>query len=123
MKISEALSLIDDLKHNTYSDSDKIRWLSELDGRIKEDIVDTHEDAELVSFTGYDVDTDRSTELIAKAPHDDIYIKYLEAKIDYANGEYGKYNNSIAMFNSEYSGFRRYYNRTHMPLGKSFHFF
>ena len=123
MKISEALSLIDDLKHNTYSDADKIRWLSELDGRIKEDIVDTHEDAELVSFTGYDVDTDRSTELIAKAPHDDIYIKYLEAKIDYANGESGKYNNSIIAFNDVYSAFRNYYNRKHMPLETSLKFF
>ena len=63
------------------------------------------------------------TELLVPAPYDDIYIRYLEMQIDYANGEYGKYNNSKVMYNETYTVFKRYYNRTHMPKGSKFKFF
>ena len=60
------------------------------------------------------------TELLVSTPHDDIYIRWLEAQIDYANGEYGKYQNAMAMFNAAYSNYERYYNRNHMPKGTKF---
>jgi hypothetical protein len=47
----------------------------------------------------------------------------LEAQIDYANNEYDKYNNSITVYNATYANFERYYNRTHMPLGKKIRYF
>ena len=69
-----------------------------------------------IIFDGYDADDDpRTIELIVKAPYDDIYIYWLEAQIDYFNGETAKYNNSIATFNSAYSDFSAAYNREHMP--------
>ncbi|MBQ2614772.1 MAG: collagen-like protein, partial [Clostridia bacterium] len=37
-------------------------------------------------------------------------------KIDGENGETQRYNNSAAMFNSYMMEFRKYYNKTHMPL-------
>ena len=51
---------------------------------------------------------------------EDIYIRWLEAQIDYANGEYGKYNNSITMYNTAYSAYEKYYNREHKPIQKNF---
>ena len=123
MTIIEAINRIDSLKPNNYTHEDKISWLSTLDGIIKKQIVDTHEGAESVTFNGYDVDTALDTVLLVPAPYDDIYIKWLEAQIDYVNGETKKFNNSIVMYNTAYSEYERYYNRTNMPKGKSFKFF
>jgi hypothetical protein len=123
MTIIEAINKIDSLKPNTYSQPDKIKWLSNLEGVIKTEIIDTHEGAENVNFAGYDVDTPLDTIMIVPAPYDDIYIKWLEAQIDYANGEITRYSNSMIMYNTAYNAFNRYYNRTHMPKGKSIKFF
>lgn len=123
MTISEAINRTDAVKPNAYDEPRKILWLSELDGMIKADIIDTHEGGENVSFTGYDIDTDVTTELLAPAPYDVLYLRYLEMKIDYSNGEYGKYNNSMVMFNAAYSAFENYYNREHTPISKGSRFY
>ena len=120
MTIMDAIYRIDGLKPNSYSQPEKIKWLSSLDGIIKSD---THEDGEDVVFSGYSENADLNTVLLVPAPYDDIYLRWLESQIDYTNGEYGKYNNSIAMFNTAYAAFKNYYNRTHMPIGKKFKFF
>ena len=122
MKIIEAINRIDSLKHNTYTESDKVEWLSRLDAMVKKHIIDTHEGDE-VTFTGYDDLTDLQTELLIPAPYDEVYLRWMEAQIDYHNGEYEKYNNAMDMFNTAYEGYQNYYNRTHMPKGKKFKFF
>jgi hypothetical protein len=122
MTIIEAINLIDSLKPNTYSIPDKVRWLSNLDWMIKTEIIDTHEGAEEKTFGGYTEETPFDTPLLVSAPHEDVYIKWLETQIDYVNGEYGRYNNSMTAFNSAYSTFSNYYNRTHMPKGTEFKF-
>ena len=121
MKIIEAINRIDSLKHNTYTQSDKIAWLSELDHMVKLEVIDTHEGE--VTFTGYDDNTDTETELLMPAPFDKAYLLWLEAQIDYYNGEYDKYNNAMDMFHTAYQGYQNYYNRTHMPKGRKFKFF
>ena len=123
MTIIEAIHKIDDLKHNTYSQGDKVKWLSRLDSMVKRHVIDTHEGGEGVNFTGYDDSTDKDTELLIPEPYDEAYLRWLEAQIDYSNGEYAKYNNSIEMFNTAWNGFQNWYNRTHMPKGQSMKFF
>ena len=123
MTIIEAIHRINTVKPNGYDQALKIKWLSTLDGIIKKEIIDTHEGGENVVFNGYTEDSNLLTELLVPAPYDDIYIRYLEMQIDYANGEYGKYNNSKAMYNETYTAFKKFYNRTHMPKGKKFKFF
>ena len=122
MTIIEKITEVDVLHPNGFDQNNKIAWLSNLDGRIKEEIIDTHEGGDGVIFKGYTPD-DTNTELIVPAPYDELYRYWLEAQIDYANGEYTKYNNSMAMFNTAYSAYERYYNRTHMPKGKSIKLF
>ena len=46
MKISEAINQLDELKHNTYTQSNKVQWLSRLDAMVKKQIIDTHEGGE-----------------------------------------------------------------------------
>ena len=118
MTIMEALYRIDEVKPNSCSQAEKIKWLSSLDGVIKSEIIDTHEGGENIIFNGYTEDSELATVLIVPAPYDDVYLRWLETRIDYTNGEYGKYNNSLTAYNDAYSQFERYYNTMHMPLSK-----
>ena len=103
MTIIEAINRLDTLKFNTYTQDDKVAWLSRADAMVKKLIIDTHEGAEDVNFTGYD---------------DEVYLRWMEAQIDYHNGEYDKYNNAIIMYNTAFEAYQNYYNRTHMPVQK-----
>lgn len=123
MTIMDALYRIDELKPNSYSQTEKIKWLSSLDGVIKSEIIDTHEGGEDKVFSGYDENSDLNTKLLVEAPYDDIYLRWLEAQIDYNNGELNKYNNSSVAYNDAYDLYQKHYNRTHMPKGKKFKFF
>lgn len=118
MKIVEAINKIDSLMHNTYNQVDKVAWLSELDSDVKRLIIDTHEGAEAVTFTGYDGSTDLQTELLIPSPFDSVYLRWLEAQIHYHNGEYDRYNNAIIMYNTAFDAFAAYYNRTHRPVSQ-----
>lgn len=123
MTIAEVISKVDALKPNTYTQKDKIDWLSNLDARIKSQIIDAHECKDHIFFYGYD-ENDMDTELLACAPYDEMYLRWLEAMIDYHNSEDDRYNNAIMLFNNAYEGYKKHYTRTHMPLsrGKQFIF-
>lgn len=116
MKIIEAINRLDNLKHNTYTQSDKLEWLSRLDGMVKTHIIDSHEGAENVSFAGYTDATPLDTVLLVPAPYDDIYLRWMEAQIDYHNGEYDKYNNAIIMFNTAFNDYQQHYNSKYRPV-------
>lgn len=120
MTIMGAINHIDTVKPNGYSQDEKVRWLSILDGIIKSDIIDTHEGGDSVLFKGYDENTALTQALLIPHPYDDVYIKWLESQIDYANGEYDKYNNSITTYNAAYTAYAKNYNRTHKPVAKKF---
>ena len=66
---------------------------------------------------------DKNFLLLAPPPYDQMYISWLESRINYANAEYGRYNNAIAIFQSEYEAYRNWYNRNHLPIGSSFSYF
>ena len=122
MKLIEAITKIDKLKHNTYDKEEKLAWLSELDGIVKQKIIDTHEGGSQMIFTGYDIDTPDDTQLLVPAPYDGLYLHWLESKIDYYNGEYSRYNNAMMLFNTGYGSYAEDYHRTHKPLCGGTHF-
>lgn len=123
MTIQEAISIVASTKPHSYTDDAIVGWLSTLDGIIKSEIIDTHEGGDDIVFEGYTPEDDKNTALLVPAPFDDIYIRLLEARIDYANGELGKYNNSLTAYNDAYDLYARHYNRKHMPKGKKFKYF
>lgn len=122
MKVREAIDRIDSLKHNTYTNCEKVDWLNRLDGMIKREIIDTHEGGEFVPFEGYS-ENDMEAELLIGSPYDEMYIRFMEAQIDYYNGEIGRYNNSMMMYQAAYDAYQRFYNRVHMPLGQKLKYF
>ena len=74
MTIDEAVAQCDRVKPNQYPKSEKIRWLSQLDGTIQKEILDYYEAGE---FAGYGEDTPGETELLAPEPYTGIYEAYL----------------------------------------------
>ena len=48
-------------------------------------------------------------ELLVPAPHDKLYYTYLQAMIDYYNGEYDRYSNAITLWNSFYDEYKKWY--------------
>lgn len=121
MTLRDAINRIDGLKHNTYATAEKVAWLSLLDGIVKSQIIDTHEGGEDTKFSGY-TESDMEKKLLIPAPYDEVYIRWLEAQIDYYNGEIARYNNSMMMYQTAYDSYQRYYNRNYMPKGQIFTF-
>ena len=57
-------------------------------------------------------------QLLAEPPHCKIYPEYIMARIDYANGEYDKYQNTMQMFNAFWGEFSRWFARTYRPADR-----
>ncbi len=119
MKLTEAITRIDEMKYNTYPREEKIAWLSELDGMVNAHILNPGDTN--VSFAPYDSVADGQKELLAPAPFDNMYLYWLEAKIDYYNGEYTRYNNAINLFNTTFRAYGDACNRNRkLPPAKGF---
>lgn len=102
MTIADALASIRHLKPNHYDDAMLVRWLSELDGKVWEDVL---------SKTGatkpalpYEP-AKATTALLIAFPHEDVYLKYLGMMIDYHNSEFDSFNNGLRMFHTQYQTF------------------
>jgi len=116
MTIEKVIEDCDRLKPNQYVADEKIGWLSDLDGMIKRELIDTHEGGSLILYSPYNASTALSTVLLVPNPYSDMYIKYLFAQIDFNNAEFTRYNNDMMMYNAAYTTYAQYYNRTNMPL-------
>lgn len=54
-------------------------------------------------------------ELLMPSAHEDIYVKYLAAQIDYYNGESALYANDQVIFEDAWARARAWYIRNHEP--------
>ena len=117
MTIKDCIDIVDNLKPNQYTIKEKVMWLSFLEEIIINDVLKTHEgyDGRYDNFEGYSEDR-LAIPLIVPSPYDRLYPAFLKMKIDEENGETTRYNNSMVMFNSYLTEFRKHYNKTHMPL-------
>lgn len=118
MTIQAAIDLIDSLKPNMFSDQQQVAWLSDLDGMIWREIIQTHEGAPETPFTGYDQDTQPDTALLAPAPYSDVYKHYLASRMDIANRDNNEYAKDMALFATAWQTLCDYWNRTYMPISK-----
>ena len=120
MKAMDIIDRVDMLEPNDYSPEQKLHWLSTLDGKIFHEVIETHEDADTDVLPEY---VNGDEELIVAAPYgEDIYYYYLQAMIAAENSETQRYNKRMTMFNSAYTEWTNYYNRTHKPKRAGTHF-
>lgn len=111
--IQEVIDLVDELKPNAISQEVKTEWLQQLETDLRTKVIDTHSSPPDLS----------EDSLCVAQPYQDIYRWYLEAMIDDAHGEVGKYNNSSAKYNAARLDWENHYNRTHgSATGRRRHF-
>lgn len=117
MTIQEVIDRVQQEKPNTFSVEDMISWISEIEGKIVNEVLRSHEmyDRQYDQFTGYSLN-DLERVLIARFPYDRLYVEFVKMKIDEMLEETARYNNSAIMFNTHYEDFRKWYNKTHKPL-------
>lgn len=116
MTVQQAIERANEMRMgNSSTDEMKIRWLSELDGMIYNDVIRKHKGNESKIMPEYSTDN-TNAELIVEAPYDVLYVYYLMAQIDLAASEINKYNASVQLYNSALSNYKNYYRRNHRPL-------
>lgn len=117
MTIGKVIRLADALKPNAVDTEMKYQFISEVEGLVQTEVM-MLSSADIVT---YDHERDgENTELLVKPPHDKLYIAYLAAMLDYSNGEYNKYANTIEQFNAYYREYHRwYFSRIHPADGQA----
>lgn len=111
LTIERCIQAVDETKPNAFSEETKTGWLNEVEGRVQTEIFLFAP----VDLTVYQYPADKDVTMLVDPPHDKLYRSFLEAKIDYANGEYEKYANSMQMFNADYGEFLRWFALTYEP--------
>ena len=120
MTLQDAIDMLDEMKPNMMSTRLKLKYLTEIDQLIHDEIVIKHEhtaaqDAKPV----YDEDTDMMTELIVPEPYDMVYVYWLMSKADIQNQEDGRYNVDRAHFENAYQTMADWWTREHMPTQRN----
>ena len=95
MKVGECIALVDSYEPNAYPIETKARWVRECEGKVWTELY-LMQPIGFAWGSPYDY---LEEELSIPAPYNKVYPDYLQAKIHYANGEYERYANSMAMFN------------------------
>ena len=119
MTVESICGLVDIKEPNSYSTDEKVAWLSNLDGKIFEEVIKKYAeyDPDEDTFTPYTSSTYSTDTLLIDAPYgEDIYVHYLIAMIAQGNGETSRYNQQIALYNTAYSQWWNHYNTTHHPV-------
>lgn len=102
MTLREAIEFVDEVKPNAFPTKVKVKWLEQLDRHIAaEELCMDPVDLKKLCYSEDEPDV----ELLVDPPYDDLYPLWLEAKIDLANGEYNKYQNSMQVYNEHYGCF------------------
>ena len=98
--VSSVITRVDDIKPNAFTNETKTQWLNEVEGMVQTEVF-LWASEQIIT---YDYATNADTELLVQPPHDKLYWAYLTAMIDFANGAYNKYQNTMQMFNSFFGG-------------------
>ena len=112
MTLKEAIERVSRAKPHAFPEEALTEWINEVEGMIQTEIMLLDPVANL---TRYDWEKNQETVLMVRPPHDKLYISYLEAKIDYKNGEYDKYQASQVMFEEHWTEFEVWFIETYHP--------
>ena len=95
MTIKGLIDKVQEEKPNSFGNEKILAYINEIEEDVAEQL---HEE-----FEPYEnVDT---TELMAPAPHDRLYVSYVKSQIDYANEEYASYQLNAEQHNQDMTDF------------------
>ena len=109
MTAGEAITRADALMPNQFPASEKLLWLRELDGQLARE---TGADLPDASYAEESV-------LLAGAPDEALYLHWLQARMLYFLGEFTRYQNAMAQFNSAYLAFTAAKIRAEKPAARA----
>ncbi len=116
MTIREAIERADTLRPNMISDTEKRLWLAQLDGAVRKQIHQRHENAAENIAVGADREQKDGTVLLVGEPYTSVYLYWLMAQADLALGELHRYNNDMMLYNMALTEYAVDYKREHLPL-------
>ena len=111
MTIQEAITYANAVKPNAFDNDTLTRWLNEVEGMVQTQALLLRTEA-IITYT---YEKDANTTMLVRPPHDKLYPAYLEARIDFANGEYERCPNTMQLFNSFFKEFMRWYAANYNP--------
>ena len=118
MTIQEALDQLDEMKPNMMSRRLKMKYLTEIEQLIYDEIVIKHEhDPEMVK-PAFTEDTDPGTVLLIPDPYSMVYVYWLMTKVDIQTQEDARYNIDRMHFENAYNTMSDWYTREHMPISR-----
>lgn len=123
MTLGQLVAEIETVKPHEFPKETVTRWLTEVENAAVEQIFN-HAEGTDIRFERYDYELDHEKEMNIPDRFADVYLNYAAAKIDYANREYGGYNNAVAMYQAAFDELAAYWKRTHRQklLGKMRYF-
>lgn len=113
MTIDQAIELFDQQQPSDCTRAEKLRWLSEYDAMVHQDVLCAREPVPAADFAGYDESTDGATVLLVPHPYDQVYPLLLSMHCERINGELSRYNNTAQLVNNCHLSFQHWYTRTH----------
>ena len=123
MTLGQLIAEIETIKPHEFPKETITRWITEVESTAVEQVFN-HVEGTDIQFERYDYELDHEKEMQIPDRFADVYLNYAAAKIDYANREYGGYNNAVAMYQAAFEEFAAYWTRTHRqkPMGKMRYF-
>jgi hypothetical protein len=113
MKVREMLEMIDQMRPNAYSSREKIDMLNTIEGRVYTDIL-TKAEAFGGTFEPF-MEGQEERELAVPVPFTDLYLFYLASMIDFYNGDAGRYNDTVVLYNKAWDDFAAFYRENNKP--------
>ena len=110
-KLGEIIAMADEIKPSAFSSEAKTAWLNEVEGMVQTEVF-LFAPVEIIR---YHWPEDQDVPMLVDPPHDKLYWAYLTAMIDFANGEYNKYQNTMQMFNASFGEFMRWFAQNYRP--------
>jgi len=107
MTVNDAIAKVKDRKPNAYSEESLTDWLNECEAMVQREMFLTVPE-EIVQYKWPE---DMDTELILPRPYDALYVTYMIMMIQYTQEEYIAYNNTNAMYQTQYEAAQGYFNR------------
>ena len=119
MTLQEAIDLADEMKPNMMSRRLKLKYITEIEQLIHDEIVMKHvHTQEEEEKPVYDETTDPGTVLVVPDPYGMLYVYWLFTKIDMQNQEDERYNVDRAHFENAYDQMSDWWTRTRIPLSR-----
>ena len=110
MTLEQAITAFDQTQPNAFTRAEKLRWLSELDGQLWDQILRHRGDP--IPMPAYDENTPADTPLALPDPYCGLYQVYLSMQANRLNGEIARYNNDAELFNRTLRSIQSHWIRT-----------